>query len=120
MQNHLFVYHSTESYCISLKNEKIQKSPNALAHVRVIIRMTWDKKDINTSRAPKARAKKNLCFREAISQKSPEKYVKIEKSPNTLAHERVIIGVTVDKNDISESRAPKARAKKNLGFGDAI
>ena len=97
MQNHLFVYHSTESYCISLKNEKIQKSPNALAHVRVIIGMTWDKKDINTSRAPKARAKKNLCFREAITQKSPKKYVKLEKSPNTLAHERFIVGVTWDK-----------------------
>ena len=62
MQNHLFVYHSTERYCISLKDEKIQKSPNALAHVRVIIGMTWDKKYTNASRAPEARAKKKIVF----------------------------------------------------------
>ena len=38
--------------------------------------------------------RKILCFWDAILQKSPKKYVKIEKSPNTLAYDRVVIGVT--------------------------
>ena len=60
MQNHLFVYHSTESY--SLKYVIFEKSPNALAHEKVIFGVTWDKNDMNTSRAPKARAKKKIAF----------------------------------------------------------
>ena len=32
VQNHLFVYHSTESYCISLKNEKIEQAFFCMKH----------------------------------------------------------------------------------------
>ena len=79
------------------KNSKNEKSPNALAHEMVIFCAPWEKNDTSESRAQKARAKKKFGLWGCDLKEFPQKNSKNEKSPNTLAHGRVIIAVTWDK-----------------------
>ena len=92
---HLFFYHSTESYIFKkCENWKVAKCTGSR-------KGHFGRPGTKTIYIPRERRRrerrKKLCFGDAISQRSSKKYVKIQKSPNTLAHGRIIIGVTWDK-----------------------
>ena len=72
--------------------------------------------DTSASRAPKARAKKNWGLGTKPSPKIPREAWKKKSRQTHWLTKGSFLPRLGTKSDISGSRAPKARAKKNFGF----